>query len=208
VFGETVTFTAVADWITTLAEADLVVSATEVALTVADDGVGTVAGAVYKPDDVIVPQEPETQPVPETLQVTAVFELPVTVALNCCVPFTAIIMESGEIETLTPPPEPRVTTAVPTWDRSNNEAALTVTVAGLGVAIGAVYRPVELICPQVMPLQPAPVTLQTTTLEPVALNCNCAPGLTCADEGETVTEAAAVADAMSRTSSDTTPASF
>src|SRR5262249_505847 len=149
-FGLTVTFTAVADWITTLAEADLVVSATEVAVTVANAGLGTVAGAVYKPDDVMVPQEPETQPVPETLQVTAVFDLPVTVALNCCVPFTAIVREAGEIETPTPPPEPMVTTAAPICDGSNKLVAVTLTVPGLGAVRGAVYRPLELICPQVM----------------------------------------------------------
>ena len=153
-----------------------------------------------------MPQEPETQPVPETLQVTAVFEVPLTVAVNCCLPFTAMVSAAGEIETLIPPLEPIVTLAMPTWVGSNSERALTVTVAGLGAVAGAVYKPPELICPHVMPLHPAPVTLQTTTLEPVAENCNCPPGLTCADEGETVTEAAALTVTISRANMHTTNA--
>src|SRR5579862_5815585 len=82
--GVTVTETADADWMTMLADADFVGSATEVAVTVARAGLGMVAGAVYRPEDVMVPQEPETQPMPETVQLTPVFELPVTVAVNCC----------------------------------------------------------------------------------------------------------------------------
>jgi hypothetical protein len=69
---------------TILAEDDFVESATEVAVTVARAGLGTVAGAVYRPEEVIVPQEPETQPIPVTVQLTLVFELPVTDAVNCC----------------------------------------------------------------------------------------------------------------------------
>jgi hypothetical protein len=76
--GETTTETDAADWITTAAEADFVESATEVAVTVARAGFGTVAGAVYKPLDVIEPHDPDTHPVPEIDQVTAVLELPVT----------------------------------------------------------------------------------------------------------------------------------
>ena len=59
----------------TVAVADLVVSATLVARTV---NVPAAAGAVYRPLLDIVP--------PLADQVTAVFEVPVTVALNCCVP--------------------------------------------------------------------------------------------------------------------------
>jgi len=116
-----------------------------------------------------------------------------------------MVSAAGEIEMVTPPAEPMVTAAMPIWDGSNRLVALTVTVAGLGAVDGAVYRPLELICPHVMPLHPAPVTLQTTTLEPVAANCNWPPGLSCADEGETVTEATAVADVMSRTNAHTNP---
>ena len=57
------------------AVADFVVSATLVARTV---NVPATAGAVYKPAVETVP--------PVADHVTAVFEVPVTVAVNCCVP--------------------------------------------------------------------------------------------------------------------------
>jgi hypothetical protein len=47
-------------------------------------GVGNEVGAVYSPVVVIWPQGAPEQPAPETLQVTAVFALPETVAVNCC----------------------------------------------------------------------------------------------------------------------------
>ena len=71
--GETVAETA---GIVIVAEADLVVSACAVAFTVTDDGVLKLAGAVYKPEVEIVPG-------PAVVQVTAVFVVPVTVAVNC-----------------------------------------------------------------------------------------------------------------------------
>ena len=71
--GETVAETA---GIVTVAEADLVVSACAVAFTVTDAGVVKLAGAVYRPEVEIVPG-------PVLVQVTAVFVVPVTVALNC-----------------------------------------------------------------------------------------------------------------------------
>ena len=55
---------------TTVAEADLVRSAVEVAVTVAEAGFGTVEGAVYRPVDETVPQEPATHPIPMTFQAT------------------------------------------------------------------------------------------------------------------------------------------
>jgi hypothetical protein len=58
----------------TVADADLVVSATLVAVTV---NVPAVFGAVYRPVDETVP--------PVVDHVTAVLLLPVTVAVNCCV---------------------------------------------------------------------------------------------------------------------------
>jgi hypothetical protein len=177
---------------TTIAEADFVVSATDVAVIVAEDGLGTVAGAAYRPADVIVPQEFPTQPVPLTFQVTPVLLVPVTLAENCCCPPTASVARVGVTVTETLTTAWTVTVAVPTTAESASEVALTVTVLGLGTVAGAVYRPVPVIWPQTMPLHPAPVTLQITTLllVPVtaAENCTCAPGLTCAGLGETVTE--------------------
>lgn len=59
-----------------IAEVDLVVSATEVAFTVAVEMEEIVAGAVYRP---LV----DRIPAPVRDHVTAVLEVPVTVAVNC-----------------------------------------------------------------------------------------------------------------------------
>ena len=47
-------------------------------------GIGNEVGAVYSPAAVISPHVTPAQPAPETLQLTAVFELPETWAVNCC----------------------------------------------------------------------------------------------------------------------------
>jgi hypothetical protein len=78
----------------TVAEADFVVSACEVAVTVAVVWLATDAGAVYKP-------EADSVPAPVSDQVTAVLVVPLTVAVNCCVPPPFSVAEGGEIETLT-----------------------------------------------------------------------------------------------------------
>ena len=80
VVGEIVIDTAVA--MVTCAEADLLVSACEVTLTVITGGLGMVAGAVYRPEGVMVPQFEPAQPLPETLHDTDVFALPATCAPN------------------------------------------------------------------------------------------------------------------------------
>ena len=71
--GEDVTATA---GIEIVAEAVLLASAWAVAVTVAEAGVVVAAGAVYSPEDEIVPG-------PVAVHVTAVFVLPLTVAENC-----------------------------------------------------------------------------------------------------------------------------
>jgi hypothetical protein len=81
--GETVTPTGRA--IVTDAVLDLVESATDVAVTKTCAGLGTAAGAVYKPLPLIVPHAAPVHPVPATVHVTDVFEELVTVAENCCV---------------------------------------------------------------------------------------------------------------------------
>jgi hypothetical protein len=63
---------------------------------------GTVAGAVYSPEDEIVPRVELPPLKPFTAQVTVVFELPLTVAENCCVCPTCTEALVGEIETETP----------------------------------------------------------------------------------------------------------
>ena len=74
----------------TVAEADLVLLASLVAVTVY---VPVVVGAVYRPLDDTVP--------PVAHQVTASFLEPVTVAVNCCVPLVSSIADTGEIDTVT-----------------------------------------------------------------------------------------------------------
>jgi hypothetical protein len=49
---------------------DFVLSTIEVATILTNGGLGTEAGAVYRPLESIVPQVVETQPIPVTLQVT------------------------------------------------------------------------------------------------------------------------------------------
>jgi hypothetical protein len=77
------TSTATAAIIVTLAEADLVVSATLVAFTETTAGEGTLAGGAYTPVFEIVPHVAALQPAPATLQVTPEFDVPVTFASNC-----------------------------------------------------------------------------------------------------------------------------
>ncbi len=69
--------------IVTVAVADLVTSACDVTVTTTVLGEGADAGAVYRPAEVMVPQEEPVHPVPDTDQFTAVFVVPVTVSVNC-----------------------------------------------------------------------------------------------------------------------------
>src|SRR6266852_628175 len=74
----------------TVPEADLVGSATLVAVTVS---VPAEFGAVYSPLELMVP--------PLAIQVTTVFELPVTVAVNCCVALICRLVDDGLTVTAT-----------------------------------------------------------------------------------------------------------
>jgi hypothetical protein len=80
----------------TVADADFVESACAVAFTVTCGGFGTVAGAVYSP---VVEIAPLAAP-PATLQVAAVFDVPVTVAVNCCVLPTATLAAVGATDSV------------------------------------------------------------------------------------------------------------
>jgi hypothetical protein len=64
------------------AEADLVESAADTAVTVTIAGEGTVMGAVYTPDVEIIPTVALPPATPLTLQFTVVFDEPVTEAAN------------------------------------------------------------------------------------------------------------------------------
>jgi hypothetical protein len=74
--------TATAATTVTVAEADLVGSATVVAFTLIVKDEGTLAGEIYNPLGKILPHAVPLQPAPVTLQITAVFEAPVTLAEN------------------------------------------------------------------------------------------------------------------------------
>jgi hypothetical protein len=66
----------------TWAEADLVESAADTAVTVTIAGEGTAIGAVYTPAVEIIPTVALPPATPLTLQFTAVFDEPVTVVVN------------------------------------------------------------------------------------------------------------------------------
>ncbi len=87
-----------------------------------------------------------------------------------------------------------MTVADPDFVGSESSVAVTATIGGFGEVAGAVYNPVALMLPQAEALQPLPDMLQITNgLEPplsAAVNCNCAPGFTCAEGGDTLIEAA------------------
>src|SRR5579864_2411843 len=92
----------------TVAVADFVGSACEIAVTETDAGLGTADGARYSPSLFVPNTVVETSPfvelpplTPLTCQVTAVFVDPETVAVNGCVASVAIVIAPGEIATLT-----------------------------------------------------------------------------------------------------------
>lgn len=96
VLGDTLTVLApVAAVTVTLADPNFVESACETAVTLTVAGFGTAAGAVYIPPLEMVPLEAP----PLTLQVTAVFDVPVTVAVNCCALPVATVAVAGTTET-------------------------------------------------------------------------------------------------------------
>ena len=182
--GKIVTLTGAV--IVTCAEADLVVSACETAVTVTAAGFGTVPGAEYRPELEIVPAAVFPPVTPFTCQVTAVLLVFCTVAVNCRVSPVLTVAEVGEIVTLTGPVI--VTCAEPDLVVSACETAVTVTVAGFGTVPGAVYRPeLEIVPVFAFP----PVTCQLTAVLlvfcTVAVNCWVPPVLTVGEAGETVT---------------------
>ena len=109
---------AAAGLMVTVAVADFVASAVDVAFTVAVVWLATDAGAVYKP-------EVDSVPTPVSAQATAVLAEPVTVAVNCWVlpPFS--VADSGEILTAT---GLIVTVAEADFVESACDLAFTVTI--------------------------------------------------------------------------------
>ena len=111
--------------IVTVAALDFVGSAIDVAVTETRAGLGTVAGAVYRPLVDIVPQAAPVQPLPVTLQVTAVLAVFDTVAVNCCWVLTRTWAVAGEIDTETG--GMTVTVAVLDFVVSATDVAITET---------------------------------------------------------------------------------
>jgi len=117
------------------ADADFVASACAVAVTVTVGGFGAVAGAVYSPLLEMLPLEAP----PAMLHVTAVFDAPVTVAVNCCVLPAATLTAIGATEIVTVvlldvPAQPENRTAAQAKLR-NKRRRMKVLTGGAGVPI-------------------------------------------------------------------------
>ena len=134
----------------TVAVANLVLSATLVARTV---NVPAVAGAVYRPPVETVP--------PVADQVTAVLLVPVTVAVNCCVPPVSSEADVGLI-----PTETSATFMVAEADFVGSAALVAVTV-NVPTVLGAVYSPLVETAPPVADQVTAVLLVPLT----VAVNC-------------------------------------
>jgi hypothetical protein len=122
---------------------------------------------------VIVPHADPLQPLPATLHNTPVFDVPSTVAVNCSWPPTNNFAFAGATETVTG--GMIVTVPVADFVGSATDVAVTDTVAGLGTADGAVYKPLAVIVPQDDPMQPLPAKDHDTAVllafATVAVNC-------------------------------------
>jgi len=116
--------------------------------------------------------------------VTAVLLVPLTEAVNCCVPLTTTDADAGEMVT---PTTGALTVMVAEADLVVSATLVAFTVK-VPVLLGAVYRPLEETLP--------PVADQVTAvlLEPltVAVNCWVPPVSIAADTGEMETDTPAV----------------
>jgi hypothetical protein len=112
----------------------------------------------------------------------------------------------GDIEIATTDPEVMVTVADPDFVGSESKVAVTATIGGFGDFAGVAYSPLALMLPQARSLHPVPDMLQITrVLElplTVAVNCNCAPGFSWAEGGDTLTEAPATSVTVANAEAD------
>jgi hypothetical protein len=99
--GDTLTVTSEVEPRIAEALADAVRSASEVAVTVTTFDVGVVAGATYSPALLIWPHVLPLQDGPARLQITTLFEVPLTTAVNCALPpgFTCTVLGVSETDT-------------------------------------------------------------------------------------------------------------
>ena len=86
----------------TCADADLLASACDVAVTLTTAGFGMIAGAVYKPVASIVPVAVFPPATVFTDHVTLVFVFPVTAAVNACVAPERTVEVAGATVTVIP----------------------------------------------------------------------------------------------------------
>lgn len=148
--------------------------------------VGTELGATYNPVGEIAPHAvpPRVQAI---CQVTEVFEVPVTAAVNCTLANVKIEGKFGEITTL----GPIVAEAVPVSAGLAAAIAVMVTTVGLGIVAGAVYAPKVEMVPMVEFPPAIPFTCQVTLLlllpVTVAWKVCGVPAGTIAVDGVTVT---------------------
>jgi hypothetical protein len=159
--------TAAAPTIVTLAEADLVGSATLVATTLTLAGEAAMEGAKKTADDPlveIVPQDEPLQPAPLTLQLRAMFEVPVTLALKSCVPTVGTEALVGLMLSNTATATATVTLAEADLVGSATLVAFTVMIAGDDKLAGAKYCPLVEIVPHAAPVQPEPLTDHVTAI--------------------------------------------
>lgn len=111
-------------------------SAPLVAVTVTVSGEGTAEGAVYSPEPLTVPHAAPLHPAPCTVHVTAVFDVPTTDALNCCVaPVTTDVLAGVTVTTTT---DTMVTFAEAVLLGAAMLVAAIVTLGGEGATRGAV----------------------------------------------------------------------
>ena len=137
VVGEIVTAVTVGALTVTEAEADFVLSARLVAVTVT---LPADAGAVRRPPAEIVPAEVDhVMPLLETV--------PETLAVNCCVPPVAMLAVAGEMVTEFTTGAEMVTTAFAVFVGSARLVTVIVAVPGVEPAV---KRPAEVIVPELV----------------------------------------------------------
>jgi len=120
----------------TVADPDLVGSESKVAVTATIGGLGALAGAVYSPLALMLPQADPLHPLRDTLQITTALELPLTVAVNCNWALGFSWAEGGN--TLTEAAATSVTAAEAVADGSATAVAFTATLGGAGRVAGPV----------------------------------------------------------------------
>ena len=146
-------------------------------------------GAVYTPAVVMVPQAPATADWQFSVQFTAMGTL-LTVAENVCCPPAGMVTGLGLTVNgaVAVAGAITVTCADVVTEVSACDVAVTVTVAGFGTLLGAVYNPAVEMNPTVAVPPVTPFTVQVTAvfvvLVTVIVNCCVNPVVTDADVGE------------------------